>query len=78
MRSRLRHRSLGSQQINSSEMEPRGDNPEKGPLHPLHPPGADARAYDKLVEERMADLETCIHDVVGGCHLCRPEEGSAP
>jgi putative DNA primase/helicase len=34
--------------------------------------------YNRLVEERMAELEPCIHDVVGGCHLCRPEEGSAP
>jgi putative DNA primase/helicase len=59
--------------IGGSENTPRGDNAEKGSLHSLGSPSAGARAYDKLVEERMADLETCIHDVVGGCHLCRPE-----
>jgi hypothetical protein len=64
--------------INGLENRPRGDMSEKGSLHSLGSPGSGARAYDKLVKERMAELEPCIHNVVGGCHLCRPEEGSAP
>jgi putative DNA primase/helicase len=60
------------------ENRPRGDISEKGSLHSLGSPGAGARAYNRLVKERMAELESCVHDVVGGCHLCRPEEGRAP
>jgi len=33
--------------------------------------------YNQLVKERMAGLEPCIHDVIGGCHLCSRDEGRA-
>jgi putative DNA primase/helicase len=62
--------------INGLENTPRGNNSEKGSLHSLGSPSADASAYEKLVEERMAGLESrCIHDYTDGgkgCYVCDP------
>jgi hypothetical protein len=37
--------------------------------------------YARMAEERMAEIEVgfeeCIHDGVGGSHLCNRDEGSA-
>lgn len=61
--------------ITGSEKTLRGDIPQKGSLHSLGSPGAGETPYDRLVEERMAGLETCIHEVVGGCYLCNRDKG---
>ena len=64
--------------INGPENRPRGDMSEKGSLHLLGSPGTGTRAYDKLVKQLMAEREPCIHNVVGGGHLCRLGERRAP
>jgi hypothetical protein len=33
--------------------------------------------YRRLVEERTVGPKTCIHEVVGGCHLCNRDKGGA-
>jgi putative DNA primase/helicase len=63
--------------INSSKTMLRGEIAEKGSLPSLGSPNAGNSDYDQLVEDRMAGLEPCIHDVPGGCRLCSPEEGRA-
>jgi putative DNA primase/helicase len=62
--------------INGSRATPRGDNPEKGSLHSLGSPSAGKTRYDRLVEERMAELQAaCPHGFTNGkgCYLCDPE-----
>jgi putative DNA primase/helicase len=53
--------------INSSKNTPREEN---GTLGSVGSVGSVTDRYNQLVEERMSGLETCIHGVVGGCHLC--------
>jgi putative DNA primase/helicase len=50
--------------INAKKNEPREVMPEKGPLHPLHPPES----------ENSLLVEKCIHEYPGGrgCYLCGP------
>jgi putative DNA primase/helicase len=60
--------------INSPEKTSREENVTLGSVGSV---GSVTDDYNRLVEERMAGLEACIHDVVGGCRLCNPGNGGA-